>query len=142
MSAIKWWSLSIHPSGSIRKSEERSRLLETPMNCSPSGLKRKCVADYVLGQVFHPLFVIGADTYLVMNVEPGNMPPAHKHLDKGIVYQSLFLQHLEYMSTKEFTQRTQINLRHNEEIAAIKEKARPPAREGADATGHNLQTFE
>lgn len=62
--------------------------------------KKKCVADDALDQVFHAVFFIGVDSYLVMNVEPGNMPPGHKHLDEGIVYQPLFLQHLEYMSTE------------------------------------------
>ena len=58
-----------------------------------------------------------------MNVEPGNMPPGHKHLDEGIVYQPLFLQHLEYMSTEKFTQWTQIRLHHYKEIIALQKQA-------------------
>jgi len=76
-----------------------------------------------LREVFYSFVVVGFDPNLIVDAESRGMPPFHYHCYEGIIYQPFLFQHLEHMSTKQLTQRTQINLWHNEKIAAFQEEA-------------------
>ena len=83
--------------------------------------QRKGIADDVLGDILDALGVTRLKPHLVMDTEPGVVPPGEDLFYQGVIKTSFVFQHLQNRSTKKFSKRPDSNLRHHIKIPGLGE---------------------